>query len=163
MPQVAMPVSDKQLSYIIALRAQRVNAEQYAAIIPTTSKEASDLIQKLTLLERLPNNNPVVTQDGMYMNPNTGEIYKVQRNKAQGDGSRLYAKLLTVESNDEKYKIKFIYTPGLMTTIKPEYKMTLQQAEEFGSLYGICVRCGRDLTNEDSIARAMGPICAGYF
>ncbi len=39
--------------------------------------------------------------------------------------------------------------------------MTLEQAQEFGKLYGVCCRCAADLTDEDSIARGMGPVCAG--
>jgi hypothetical protein len=42
-------------------------------------------------------------------------------------------------------------------------KMTLEEAVQFGKLYGVCCRCGRTLTDENSIAAGIGPICAGAF
>ncbi len=42
-------------------------------------------------------------------------------------------------------------------------KMTLEEAEEFGALYGFCCRCGRTLTDENSIEAGIGPVCAGKF
>jgi hypothetical protein len=40
-------------------------------------------------------------------------------------------------------------------------KMTLEEAVQFGKLYGICCRCAATLTDENSIAAGIGPICAG--
>lgn len=168
---VTIPPSEKQLNYIEVLRAQRVGAGAFYGVIPKSSQEASKLIGQLLELPRVIIEQ-FVTQDGMYKDPSTGDIYKVQRNKAQGDGSRLYAKRLVITSlpqlDDDgaiitSAKIKFEYIAGLMMKIRPSWKMTLEDAEEFGALYGVCIRCGRTLTNEDSIERALGPICAGYF
>ena len=44
-----------------------------------------------------------------------------------------------------------------------EHKMTLAQAVEFGSIYGRCCNCGRQLTDERSIEAGIGPVCAGRF
>jgi len=30
---------------------------------------------------------------------------------------------------------------------------------EFGKRFGVCAICGRELTNEDSVARGIGPVC----
>ena len=38
--------------------------------------------------------------------------------------------------------------------------MTLEEAKEFGKLYGICCRCAAILTDENSIREGIGPICA---
>ena len=38
-------------------------------------------------------------------------------------------------------------------------RMTLEEAEEFGQLYGICCVCAAILTNPESIARGIGPVC----
>jgi len=116
-----------------------------------------------------------VTQDGMYRDPATGAIFKVQWNRANGDARHLYAKQLYVDMPDgetrtvglldgskvEGASARFEYVSGLLAKIKPEWRMALEEAEKFGALYGICMRCGRDLTLEESIARAMGRICAG--
>lgn len=164
MPQVSYPASEKQLDYIVSLMRDKEGAEDYTDdyLAVSNSKEASDLINKLRALPYRPRAQGV-TKDGMYKDPETETIYKVQRNKAQGDGSRLYAKKLEIDEVDGKTKLRFVYIQGLLKEIKPEWRMTLEQAQAFGELYGVCVRCGRDLTREESIARALGPICAGYF
>lgn len=117
-----------------------------------------------------------ITQDGMYRNPETGEIFKLQFNRASGDGRRLYAKILVMwvkgqqitapgadtarTWNRDRDSVEFQYAPGAVQTLRPEWRMTMAQAREFGALYGTCVRCSRTLTAEDSIERMMGPVCA---
>jgi Family of unknown function (DUF6011) len=129
-----------------------------------------------------------ISQDGIYRDPDSGVIYKVQFNKGEGDGRRLYAKKLVVAVEPEyepcsgcadtgynpkscrecaakpliivkSAVIRFEYASGAVNRLRPEWKLTLEQAKEFGALYGNCVRCGRDLTREDSIARMMGSTC----
>ena len=39
-------------------------------------------------------------------------------------------------------------------------RMSLDEAKAFGAIYGFCVRCGRTLTDDASIAAGIGPICA---
>lgn len=96
--------------------------------------------------------------EGMYK---MGEqIYKVQR-AVHGSGN-LYAKVLTrPEDAFDSTDWKFEYAPGAVRRLRPEHKLTLEEAKAFGALYGTCCCCGRTLTNEDSIAEGIGPICAG--
>lgn len=118
-----------------------------------------------------------VEEDGIYVDPIKGRIFKVQFNKGQGSGQRLYAKQLWIElpagyrSEDllsldltgidrDDISSEWRYAPGLIRSIKPEWKLTLGQAEKFGQLYGRCVRCHRALTKELSIRRSMGDTCA---
>lgn len=104
-----------------------------------------------------------ITEDGMYMIAN-GTIYKVQFNKAQGDGRRMYAKQLFVDNlGDGTYKVRFEYVKGIVYSLTPADKMSLEQAKEFGALYGTCCNCGRTLTNEESIELGIGPICRAKF
>jgi len=91
---------------------------------------------------------PVV--EGMYKDPETGRIYKVQKSRSSGYN---YAKELIGGSFD--------YAAGAMKIIRSEWRMTLEQAKEYGALYGTCCVCGRTLTNEVSIEAGIGPICAG--
>lgn len=116
-----------------------------------------------------------VTQDGMYRDPSTGAIYKVQYNRANGSGRYLYAKQLLVDMPNGDTRsvglldgrkvagasVRFEYVSGLIKKIRPEWRMAFEEAAKFGALYGVCMRCGRDLTAEESIDRAMGPVCAG--
>lgn len=86
-----------------------------------------------------------------------GEIVKVQKAVAAGDG-REYGKVLDTDTG------KFRYTPGVISEVrKSGTRLALDQAKELGKLYGICVVCGRTLTDEDSIANGIGPICAQKF
>lgn len=93
---------------------------------------------------------PAVT-DGMYLMD--GRVFKVQIAK-QGSGN-LYAKELIEGS--------FVYSPGMIRQLRPEHRMSLEQAKEYGKLYGVCCNCGRDLTDEGSIEAGIGPVCAKKF
>lgn len=98
---------------------------------------------------------PKVTEDGMYRTPD-GTVYKVQIAK-QGSG-HLYAKKLT-QHEDESWS--FDFAKGAIHRLTADMKMTLDQAKEFGQLYGVCCKCGADLTDERSIERGIGPVCEG--
>lgn len=79
-----------------------------------------------------------------------GVIYKVQR-AIHGSG-RLYAKEL-VEG-------RFVMAAGAIKLLSQADRMTTEEAAAWGALYGRCIRCQADLTDEDSIARGMGLVCA---
>jgi hypothetical protein len=107
-------------------------------------------------------------EDGMYRKD--GVIYKVQR-AVHGSGHK-YAKQLVVEREavrdefgfiTEAAKVRFEYASGAVHTLKPEHKMSLEEAKAFGALYGTCCQCGRTLTDEGSIADGIGPVCAKKF
>lgn len=87
-----------------------------------------------------------------------GRIYKVQR-AVHGSG-HLYAKRL-VEDGDGGWT--FEYAAGAIRNLSESTRMTLEEAKEFGTLYGTCCVCGRTLTDENSIAAGIGPVCAGKF
>lgn len=110
-------------------------------------KAASELIDWLI---SLPDARVTVTEleQGMYRRD--GRIFKVQR-AVHGSGN-LYAKELVDGS--------FQYAAGEVRKLRPEHRMTLDEAKEYGALYGVCVVCARTLTDEKSIAAGIGPICA---
>lgn len=83
-----------------------------------------------------------------------GSIYKVQRSTQSG---RVYAKAL-VENNGSW---SFEYAPGTVKILSERTLMTLDEAKEFGALYGTCCVCARTLTNEESIEAGIGPVCGG--
>lgn len=168
-------MTDRQEAFIRKLAEERA-AE--VTINPSwTTREASIEIDRLLKIKP-PVKAPAaqapragVTQDGMYRTPD-GTIFKVQFNKASGDGRRCYAKELIIDTDAvrdedghivEAAKVRFEYKSGAVLRLQADWKMTMEQAQAFGALYGTCVRCGRTLTREESIARSMGPICAGYF
>jgi hypothetical protein len=162
-----VPPSDKQIAFAQKL----LNERDIVPAIPLAElnkREASKLIDDLLKLPKVSRTSaaPVELEDGMYLKD--GEIFKVQH-AIHGSGNQ-YAKKLRVVEEPERDdegdivapgKIVFDYAPGVVRKLTAADRMTLEQAEEFGALYGTCVRCGRTLTKEKSIARAMGPVCAG--
>ncbi len=83
------------------------------------------------------------------------EVWKVQR--AHHGSGQLYAKLLDSDGT-------FGFVRGALTRVMREgRKMTLDEAKAYGKLYGICCRCAATLTDENSIAAGIGPICAAKF
>jgi len=134
------------------------NTGDNAALLkPEPAPVAEDVIEP-----RVPARQPVV-KDGKKLEPGIyrkdGEIYKVQVG-IYGSGFS-YAKRLVVDK--EKKTAKFEYEVGAIMRLTKEDKMTLDQAKEFGSIYGICCACSRTLTDEDSIEAGIGPICAAKF
>jgi uncharacterized protein DUF6011 len=101
--------------------------------------------------------------DGLYQTPD-GVIFKVQI-AVHGSG-KLYAKQMTkleipriVRGKEVTYE--FTYVPGAVKRLRPEWKMTREEAAAWGKLYGSCCRCGITLTQESSIEQGMGDWCYG--
>lgn len=89
---------------------------------------------------------PTITDEGMYQKGT--DIYRVTRSRA----GRLFAEILTPGGS-------FVYTKGAVYDLKPEHKMTVDQAKAYGHKYGRCCVCGKTLTDEKSIAAGIGPVC----
>jgi hypothetical protein len=82
----------------------------------------------------------------------TARIFKVQR-AVHGSGN-LYGK--------ELVDGRFEYFQGARRLLTSEgRKLTLEEAKQYGALYGTCCICARTLTNEVSIEAGIGPVCAG--
>lgn len=96
-----------------------------------------------------------------------GEIYKVQ--KAVHGSGNLYAKKLVTDSEwtfqrgTTKKAGSFEYAPGMINKLSVDTRMSLDEAKEFGRLYGFCCVCAATLTDERSIEAGIGPVCAGRF
>lgn len=85
------------------------------------------------------------------------QVYKVIR-AVHGSG-HLYAKKLMVPATYEE-RGRWVHAPGAMRELREfGVQLTLQVAQELGQLYGMCVKCGATLTDEESIERGMGPVC----
>ena len=129
----------------------------------------------------IPQGAPIV-EAGFYLF--NDEVVKVQ--KAVHGSGQLYAKRLVIGSTgdcaghetlsgaigdvrycdgtcqpeaDRTKWTQWEYAPGLVRQLRPEHKLTKEQAQAFGQLYGVCCICGATLTDETSIAAGIGPIC----
>lgn len=158
---VQVVATPKQLAFWKSLINQKCGPaeanERLAAQeeFPLSMKEISKSIgELLARKDYVSPSAPAKLAEGMYQKD--GKTYKVQRAVAQGSGN-LYAKVF------DELSEKFVYAPGMVRKLAEADRMNLEQAKEFGDLYGICCRCGRALTDEDSIARGIGPVCATKF
>lgn len=82
------------------------------------------------------------------------DIYKVVFNQSK---TSLYAKVLVV--NGVRGEWEYAGTKPLYFLTEDD-RLTAERAAELGKLYGMCVRCGRTLTHEDSIYNGYGETCA---
>lgn len=152
-----MRLSERQVEVILASRdrdiaraeANQIDREVYADdqyLAHTSRPEAP------RLASQPPSQSPLggPATEGFYRRDDV--IYKIQR-AVHGSG-HLYAKRLDVVDG----KGEWSYAPGVIRQLTE--RLTLAEAEAFGKLYGICAICGRQLTDESSIARGIGPVCA---
>lgn len=144
---MANKVSVRQVEFIEKLLTERVYSGEEIDFEVLSSKDASDLIGQLL---NAPRAKGVVGEVGMYRMPN-GDIYRVHPSKTS---SRLYAKKLDALGGG------FDYEAGAIYRLKPEHKMTLEQAKAFGMETGMCCVCGIFLTDPKSVADGIGPVCA---
>lgn len=77
--------------------------------------------------------------------------------KVSGTTGNLYAMKLDTNTG------KFEYDKGAIFNLRPETRMTKEQAAAYGHKTGRCMICGRELTNEESIKNGIGPICIKGF
>ena len=165
MTMTATRPTQKQVDFIHSLLTRHELTETNrqsvdAALTRGISKlEASQMIDWLKTLPRKAQPSAPKTEDvnleGMHRLD--GRIFKVQV-AVHGSG-RLYAKEL--KQYGEEWSFEF--APGMIYKLSSATKMTLEEAKEFGALYGTCCVCGRTLTNETSIEEGIGPVCASRF
>lgn len=137
----------KQVSYALSLAAQRgLNADEHA--LANLDRAAISRYISTLLAQRPAPARELA--DGIYTYQ--GDIVKVQH-AVHGSG-RQYAKRLIAGTTSWEY------APGLIRSLTAADALTLDRAREYGALYGVCAVCGRTLTDEDSIAAGIGPVCA---
>lgn len=159
--------TEKQVAFLRSLAQQRgVALEQRE----WSKAEASAEIERLKTLPRDEVLKPEL-EAGMYRHPGSGEILKVYR--AVHGSNRMCAKRLVVVTEatmnlqsgriETPGDVKFEYL-GLATKyVNGHVRMTLAEAKEFGTIYGVCCSCGATLTDEGSIEAGIGPVCARKF
>jgi hypothetical protein len=168
------PATERQLSYVAYLLDMRTADPRRAAAIRerladgTMDRQfASDAITYLkaqpkavgAVAPEYPAERPrpeEVLSCGMYQTPDG--IFRVHQSKESG---RLYAKVLVLSFDDDKPH--FDYAKGAIYHLRPEDRMTLEQAKAWGVETGICCVCGAFLTDPKSVAEGIGPVCVKGF
>lgn len=148
--------SPKQVDFIKRLLAERgADAEKLVTVdlAEMTKAQASALIDALFKIHPQAKSE---LEAGIYRVDDTW--FKVQR-AVHGSGF-MYAKQLVVDGPGEGH---FEVARGAIRNIRPEHKVSLEEARQFGQLYGICCQCSATLTDETSIEAGIGPVCARKF
>lgn len=145
--------SEKSVDYLVRLAAERTPAVSTDAIrVWAKTVPARMVSEKIDWLKTLPVEVSAELDDGIYVLG--AAVVKVQH-AVHGSG-RQYAKQLDPETG------KFEFVSGLVNQVRAHgRKMTMADAEQFGAVYGRCSVCGRTLTDEDSVANGIGPVCSG--
>jgi hypothetical protein len=104
--------------------------------------------------------------DGVHVDPD-GMFWKVQHNRRHDShyGKRAVIRSYPEWDEDgnetEGHSLDWVYEGRKpLHTLTAETRLNPEQAKEFGMLYGMCCRCGRELTDEFSIEHGIGPVCA---
>jgi hypothetical protein len=88
-------------------------------------------------------------------------VYVVVENKAK---TATYAKRLVVTPGVpgvSRASAKWEYAPGVGKDLARDglAPLTVQEAARLGHQHGVCVVCARGLTDPESVARGIGPVC----
>jgi hypothetical protein len=101
----------------------------------------------------VPAGGRVELEDGVYRVE--GTFYMVQH-AVHGSGNQ-YAKRIEITEDGQ---VSATYAAGMIRNIRPEHRITGDEAAAFGQVYGVCVFCIRPLTDERSKAVGYGRKCA---
>ena len=93
------------------------------------------------------------TEEGLYRLD--GRLYQVLRAK---ESQRLYAKLVTFPPDGVKRRPTLTYARGIVFQLTASHLVPVEEAQEITRKTGWCI-FGHFLTNPQSIARGMGPVC----
>jgi hypothetical protein len=155
--------TEPQIRYVRNMIAQKDMPEATRELVRETLakgltfEKAQQIIPILKRFPWAPKERKERAEDGMYWMPEVG-IFRVQT--APGTDFRMAKRLKVIDLGNGKKKGRFERQDNMVYKLKPEHRMTEEEAVKYGALYGFCIVCGRTLTDEDSIAAGIGPVCA---
>lgn len=158
--------TDKQVAFV-----RKLLAEKNLAMIPglaaqiqaglddgLTKQAASAAIDSLLALPKA----PLAHDDGNAV----GEGYYF-RHEGEDEADQTFYRVVAAKTTGNLYAKRWsyadkgwVYAPGAMALLAGARRLTVEQAAEAGRLCGVCVVCGRELTDPDSVAAGIGPVCA---
>lgn len=85
-------------------------------------------------------------------------VHAVVASKETGN---LYAKRLVIGTTASGAKhASWEYAKGGIYACTPDRRLSLDEAKAMGKLHGICMICGKQLTDVQSVENGIGPVCA---
>lgn len=150
----ANQATEAQLKFLNSLRVER----GYVAIDPedwqgVTKRDASKYIDAMKAIKK-----PVAATEietGMYVDNKSGQFIRVY--KARYHDGKL-AKALT-EKPGGGWSFEYLGAAGRY--IRDARRLTLEEAKAFGVEFGVCCVCAALLTDPESVAAGIGPVCGG--
>lgn len=147
---VIADATPKQMAFISRLAAERgVEAPEYV-----TKREASALIDRLMAMPKIGKAARTEVEAGFYRVGD--DIYRVRPARA---GTHNYAMIL--DGTEADGKPVWVYSPAMRMVAAEGTRLSVDEAAAYGVTHGYCLICSRLLTTSDSIARGIGPVCAG--
>lgn len=156
-PDKIAPASEKQLAFIEALKFQRQDAHEFVRqffvgygsdkLTAPDAKLLIDSLLKLPLIVR-----QVAVDVGAYRYDQ--ELYSVRKSRESG---KLHAYKYEPATNIWSYAGKTIFD------LRPEHKLSLAEAMEYGVQTGVCIHCGRTLTDAKSVRYGLGTHCRKFY
>jgi hypothetical protein len=156
---VTAPATEPQINYLVNLMIQKRDRNYTREMLPIdlTKIDAMRMISTLKEMPYLPREAAAKAPESNAKAPVTiggyiyqGRVFNVY--KARG-GSHL----LVREFIDGTWE----YVGSVYKLPHDAQRMTLEESQAFGRQYVQCCQCGRTLTNKESKAAGIGPICAG--
>lgn len=137
----------------------RSGASKLIELLKAQPRRSAQPVAEAMVDEVLPVATTGEIADGFYeFTYDRGQVAIAKVVRAVHGSGHQYAKQLNPETGT------FEYVAGLLSEVRQSgVPLTLERAKELGHLYGRCIRCGRTLTDEGSIAAGIGPVCAGKF
>lgn len=132
-------------------RWQTRHAEGQCQLQAEVATAAADLLQGTAGLSQ--DQRPLATEGYYYYHQE--HVYVVAPSRQTG---RLYARRLRLRTGRNA---QWVYARGMMTVLREEDRLTVEQATQLGHMHGICAVCGRLLTVPQSVERGIGPVCYG--
>lgn len=168
------PASEKQIAYVVGLQKERDLPDEYVVVGEDALKrldraEVSSLINELKVL---PYKDPK-GKGAATTNPHTGIpaghyalfneeqgkwlFFEVTQGKARWDGYTFIKRLIGSPGDYQKVAM----APALrMETLSWIAKDAQKAATDYGLQSGRCGLCRSPLTDPESLARGIGPVCA---
>lgn len=92
----------------------------------------------------------VVVTPGYHLDGDT--VYAIVNGRQSGN---MYAKRLVVTGGHARWD----YQRGALARVASMPRLSIEDAARLGHLTGVCVCCGSPLTDPESVARGIGPVC----
>lgn len=169
------PPSPKQVTFLRALAGERqlaelgtTSEERVATVDERLQARMLDKFDAMRLIDRLKaapyDQGGVAVGVGVYQH--NGTIYVVRKNRTnEGLQARRLVEIggRRLTEADTVVNIEFVYDRDALLQLRPEDKMTLEEAREFVIRYGRCIACDTPLSDATSVERGIGPVCVKKF